>query len=98
MTSDINHPLRHYLGTDDDGGYQPSGCDDRLRVAFPNDYDRIVELLAPYLDEEHAPEDWTGQSLAEEAGYFVSKLQTKFPELDDLSIKGLANRWSFDWR
>jgi hypothetical protein len=98
MKSDLNHALKLYLGAEHDGGYQPTGCDDRLRAAFPNDYDRIVELLSPYLDEEHAPEDWTGRSLAEEADCFAGKLQTKFPELDDVSIEGLANRWSFDWR
>lgn len=98
MQSDINQLLKIYLGANDEGGYQPIGCDERLRAAFPKDYDRMVNIMSPYLSEDHPPENWAARTLAEEADHFAGKLRAKFPELDARSIKALANRWSYAWR
>ena len=94
---DINRVLRIYLGTDENGGFQPIGCEERLRSAFPTDYSRVMKLASPYLDEHHSP-DWSRGDLVEEGNRFAETLQQKFPELDEVCIRALANRWSFDYR
>ena len=96
MKADINHVLKVYLGADENGGYQPLYRDERMRQAFPDSYTRMMELIAPYLDEDQTP-DWANANpdLGEEANRFAAALRRKFPELDDITIKALANRWHF---
>ena len=96
MTADINQLLKLYLGADQNGGYEPLYREERLRKAFPNDHERMLELMAPYLNED-PPRDWT-RDLVEERDRFEAKLRQKFPELDAISARVLANRWSFDWK
>lgn len=94
---DINRVLRIYLGTDANGGFQPVGCEKRLRSAFPTDYSRMMELASPYLDEHQSP-DFSRGGLVEERDRFADALRQKFPELDDVCVRALANRWSYDYR
>ena len=98
MKPDINHVLKVYLGADDDGGYQPLYRDERMRQAFPDSYSQMMELIAPYLDEDQTP-DWSNGSLDlnQETHRFAATLRRKFPELDDITIKALSNRWHFGW-
>ena len=98
-TPDINHILKLYLGTDAKGGYQPIGCDERLRAAFPKDYARMIELISPYLAADQPQEDWgAADTLGQAADHFAEKLRHKFPELDATSIRALANRGAFGYR
>lgn len=98
MTPDINHILKVYLGADENGGYQPLYRDDRMRRAFPDSYSQMMELIAPYLDEDQTPGWPNGNAdLDQEANLFAASLRRKFPELDDITIKALANRWHFGW-
>ena len=97
MRFDVNQVLQLYLGAGADGGYQPIGCDERLRQAFPNDYSAAKAAIARYLDETHEP-DWARRSLAAETRRFITALEQKFPELEGISVKALANRWSYDWK
>jgi len=94
---DINHILRIYLDADADGAFQPFGCEERLRLAFPKDYSRVMKLASPYLDEHQSP-DWSRGDLVEESNRFAETLRQKFPELDDICIRALANRWAFDYK
>lgn len=98
MKPDVNRVLKVYLGTDENGGYQPLHRDERMRQAFPESYSRMMELIAPYLDEDPAPDRSNGTpDLNREAGRFAASLRRKFPELDDVTIKALAARWCFGW-
>jgi hypothetical protein len=98
MKPDINHVLTIYLGTDENGGYQPLYCDERMRQAFPDTHSQMMELIAPYLDEDQTP-DWSNANLDlnQEANRFAASLRRKFPELDDVTINALSNRWHFGW-
>ena len=96
-TSDINHVLKLYLGADASGGFQPIGCDERLRSAFPSDFSRLMQLMTRYLDEDHVP-DWSKRDWVEERDLFAGGLRQKFPELDDIIVRALANRWSFGYK
>lgn len=98
MNSDINYILKVYLGTDSRGGYQPVGIDQRMKQAFPNDHDAKMVLIAKYLEAEHPPTVWEKVGLAEEAEVFADKLANRFPELDAVAVRALANRWSFGWK
>jgi hypothetical protein len=97
-TPNINHVLKLYLGADANGGFQPIGCDERLRSAFPRDYARMIELMSPYLAEDRPPQDWSESTLSQESDRFATTLRQKFPELDTISIRALANRWSFGYK
>ena len=98
MSSDLNSILKVYLGTDSRGGYQPIGIDQRMKQAFPKDHDAKMALIAKYLEAEHPPADWEKTGLAEEAKVFAEKLANRFPELDAVAARALANRWSFGWK
>jgi hypothetical protein len=98
MQPDINQALKVYLGADANGGFQPIGCDERLRLAFPRDHARMMELMSRYLDEDHRPQDWSESTLSQETERFAKVLRQKFPELDAITISALANRWSFGWK
>lgn len=98
MKPDINHVLKVYLGADENGGYQPLYRDERMRQAFPDSYSRMMELIAPYLDEDQTPDRANANlDLRQEANRFAAALRRKFPELDDITIRALANRWHFGW-
>jgi hypothetical protein len=96
-TFDINYVLQLYLGADANGGFQPIGCDERLRSAFPSDYSRLMQLMTRYLGEDHVP-DCSKRDLVEERDLFAGRLRQKFPELDDMTVRALANRWSFGYK
>jgi hypothetical protein len=98
MKPDINHVLKVYLGTDENGGFEPIYCSERMRQAFPDSFSHMMELIAPYLDEGEPP-DWSkgNLDLIQEADRFAASLRRKFPELDDLIIRSLSNRWHFGW-
>ena len=97
MKPDINHVLRVYLGADEHGGYQPVFREERMRQAFPDKYAEMMELIAPYLEEDYWP-DWTQGDLIQETDRFEAKLRHKFPELDAIVVRALGNRWSFAWK
>jgi hypothetical protein len=93
----INHALKTYLGTGTTGGFQPIGCEERLRMEFPKNHAQVMELMSRYLDEDQKP-DWSKGDLIQETNRFIEALSQKFPELDAITIRALANRWSFGYR
>lgn len=96
MKPDINHVLKVYLGTDESGGYEPLYREERLRKAFPDSHSQMTELMAPYLEADQQ-RDWT-LDLVQERDRFESTLRQKFPELNAIIARALANRWSFGWK
>jgi len=97
MTTDINKLLKIYLGTDENGGYQPIGCEERIMSAFPIDYNQKMDLIAPYLNEEHSP-DWAKNDLLTECKKFEGVIHRKYPEIEKIVVRSLVNRWSFSWK
>ena len=97
MRPNINYVLKVYLGTNESGGYEPLYCDERMREAFPDTHSEMMELIAPYLAEDQEP-DWTKGDLVQESDRFEARLREKFPELDAIAAKALANRWCFGWK
>jgi hypothetical protein len=97
MRVDVNQALKVYLGADERGGYQPGDGSERLRQAFPREWGEMLAELSKYLNEDHVP-DWSARDLSEETRRFASSLKSKFPELNDVIARALANRWSFGWR
>ena len=94
---DINNILRIYLGTKN-GGFDPIGQgEDRLKQAFPRDWERMLVAIEPYLGVDHRP-DWSLHDLIEEGEIFAEILRKRFPELDDISVKALANRFTYGWK
>jgi hypothetical protein len=97
-TSDINSALRVYLG-DEHGGYQPIDTEERLRRAFPTEHDAVRAAIEPYLkEEEQFDYPASAESLAAAGDIFAQHLRAKFPELDPISVRGLANRFTFAWK
>ena len=96
MKLDINHILKVYLGTDEAGGYEPLYREERLRQAFPDTHSQMMELMAPYLEADRE-RDWT-LDLVQDRDRFETTLRQKFPELDAVIARALANRWSFGWK
>jgi hypothetical protein len=97
MKPDINAILKIYLGTNETGRFQPIGCDDRLRRAFPADHEEKRQLVARYLKADRTP-DWSKNDLIRERDLFAETLRKEFPELDEIIVKSLANRFAFGWR
>jgi hypothetical protein len=97
MKPDINYVLKVHLGADENGGYEPLYRDERMREAFPDTHSEMMELIAPYLAEDQEP-DWTKGDLVQERNRFEASLRKKFPELDAIAAKALANRWCFGWK
>lgn len=97
MNSGVNHILQIYLGTEGTGGYQPIGCEERLRRAYPADHAHKRKEIEQYLDEDHAP-DWSKRDLTQECDLLAAKLRTKFPQLDDISVRALVNRFAYSWK
>ena len=95
---DLNYVLKVYLGIDENGGYEPLYGEERMRQAFPDNYLQLKALIAPYLDEDQTP-DRSNENLdlIQEADRFADLLRSKFPELDDMTIRALSNRWHFGW-
>jgi len=56
----------------------------------------MTELMAPYLEADQE-RDWT-LDLIQDTQRFETTLRRKFPELDAVTARALANRWSFGWR
>jgi len=96
MKPDLNHVLKVYLGTDESGGYEPLYREERLRQAFPDSHSQMTELMAPYLEADQE-RDWT-LDLIQDTQRFETTLRRKFPELDAVTARALANRSSFGWR
>lgn len=93
----INEVLKIYLGTDDAGGFQPIGCEERMRHAFPADFDERMRAIDPYLAVDYTP-DWTRLDLIQAGNAFAEVLRKRFPELDEVVVKSLANQFTFSWR
>ena len=96
MKPDINHVLKVYLGTDETGGYEPIYREERLGQAFPETHAQMMELIAPYLQADHE-RDWT-VDLVQGRDQFEAILCQKFPELDPVIARALANRWAYSWK
>ena len=96
MKTDINRVLKVYLGADENGGYEPLYRDEPMRQAFPDSYPQMMEGIAPYLDEDQEP-DRTKSDLIQQAELFEVTLRQKFPELETIVVRALANRWHFGW-
>jgi hypothetical protein len=96
---DINQALRVYLG-DESGGYQPIGDpDERLLRAYPRDHHAVRRAIEPYLrEQERFTIDWNHHSLQRAAELFASTVRRRYPELDAISARGLASRFTFDWK
>ncbi len=97
MKKDINSILQIYLGTDQNGGYQPIGKDDRLKVAHPEQYDKVREIIKPYLDFEFTP-NWEKQTLNQAGDAFIKEILIIYPELTNLTARSLSNRFTYNWR
>jgi hypothetical protein len=97
MSSEVNAALRVYLGTDENGGFNPIGCEERLMRAYPADHAEKKKLIERYLAQSHAPE-WSKRDLIQEGEVFAHALKKKFPELDDVVVSSLTNRFTFNWR
>src|SRR5262245_32864179 len=98
MKPDVNHVLKVYLGTDATGGYEPLYCEERLKSAFPDNYLQLKELIAPYLAADQTPDRANEElDLIQQANGFADSLRSKFPELDDITVRALSNRWHFGW-
>jgi hypothetical protein len=95
--SDANTILRVYLDPDENGGFQPIGCEDRLSRAYGRDADAKKKEVERYLSFPHAP-DWKRHELIEEGEIYASLLRTHFPELHEVIVKALANRFMYNWR
>lgn len=92
----VNATLRVYLGSET-GGYQPLGDPrERVRRAFPDDHTSRSSLIATYLDEDMVI-DWDATSLDEAGDLFAEVLRQKYPELDAISVRGLASRMTYVW-
>lgn len=92
---EINKALKIFLGTDEYGGFQPIGCEDRLKNAYPNEYTELSKLLTPYLTIDGHFLEPSNESF-NQLDLFKNVLQERFPELDDISVRALVNRYSYD--
>ena len=50
-----------------------------------------------YLNTAHTP-DWSKHDLIQEGYLFASALKKQFPELDEISVRALTSRFTYDWR
>jgi hypothetical protein len=97
MSDDVNSLLKLYLGTDINGGFQPVGCDERLQHVYPHEHKAKKKLIDRYLEADRTP-DWSKHDLLHEGAIFSGMLREQFPELDDVVVRSLANRFMFGWR
>lgn len=96
---EVNRILRIYLGTDTRGGYQPIGREERLKKAYPTDHECKLKMIDRFLSAEASYKpDWTKQSLVQARDAFAEILRRQFPELEDVVVLALANRFVFGWR
>ena len=99
MVPNPNHVLAVFLGADANGGYTPTGGQERLTQAFPRDSGGVCELIEKYLEfPDYPPEEWASNDLAAAAAVYEQRLARAFPELDARCVSALANRWSYSWR
>ena len=95
MGPNISYALKTYLGADENGAYEPLYCEERLKQSFPEDHTEMMRLITPYLEVDRRPN--SGQELTEDADRFAEELRDRFPELDEIAVRALANRWHFGW-
>jgi len=65
--------------------------------AFPSDFLVRKKEIERYLEEDHAP-DWSKHDLIQAGDFYASVLKQKFPELEEIVVRSLANRFTFGWR
>lgn len=94
---DVNNVLQVYLGTDANGGYHPVGGDTRLRATFPDRYEQVREMIRPYL-ETGFREEWINETWEQTFSAYAAALKERFPELSDLTVRSLVNRFAYGWR
>jgi hypothetical protein len=97
MSTRLNGFLKCCLGTNQDGGYQPIGFSDRLQSVYSEATQEEQALLQEILSEDRSP-NWTSDSLTEEARLFEIVLAEKYPYLEPVVARALANRWAYGWR
>jgi hypothetical protein len=99
MAHDPSQVLTVYLGAGESGGYLPMGQEERLRKAFPRDFDSVRESIEKYLKfPDYPPTEWTTNDLAAAQGIYEQRLAQAFPELSARAVNALACRWSYSWR
>ncbi|MFT3781039.1 MAG: hypothetical protein QM790_03420 [Nibricoccus sp.] len=89
--------MKVYLGTDAAGGFQPIGCEERLKRAYRFDHAKRLQEIERYLEEDHTP-DWSKHDLIQAGNFVADVLKKKFPELEDVVVRSLANRFTFGWK
>lgn len=95
--SHLNSLLMLCLGSDESGGYQPVGFEERLQSVCSDASQEEQAIIERLLIEDWAP-DWKNASLSEEAQRFAEVLVHKYPDLEPVVARALANRWSYGWR
>jgi len=97
---DSNSVLITYLGAGVRGGYQPIGCEERLKSAYPTQFNQAKLLVEKYLNtmSDHPPNKWMSNDLAKERSIYESSLEAQYPELGKLAINSLACYWSYQWK
>ena len=99
MAFDASEVLVVYLGAGETGGYQPIGCDERLRAAYPRNFQVALAEIEKYLNfPDYPPPEWGSTDLATEQGIYEKRLAEAFPELSARAVNALACRWSYGWR
>ena len=73
------------------------GREQRERSEREEPRDVEVEPVRQHQLEADQERDWT-LDLGEDARRFEATLRQKFPELDPIVARSLANCWSFGWR
>ena len=99
MGFDPSEMLVVYLGADATGGYQPIGKEERLRKAYPHDFELALAAIEKYLQfPDYPPNEWSSDDLAKEQDIYAKRLARAFPELSARAVNALACRWSYGWR
>ena len=99
MSFDPSEVLVAYLGAGETGGYQPIGRDERLRAAYPRDFQAALAAIEKYLNfPDYPPPEWSSNDLAREQRIYEKRLADAFPELSARAVNALACRSSYGWR
>lgn len=94
---DINKALSVYLGTDERGGYLPVGKENRLQNHYGELVQQARDAIREYLQFDFRP-DWSKQDLGTVSDSLTQELRAQFPELALNVARGLANRFTYNWR
>ncbi len=97
MPIDNNAALQIYLGGRGSSGYLPFGHKERLRAAYGDQFENVLTTLSPYLNADHTP-NWQTSTYEAEPARYAQLLCETFPELNEISISSLVNRWSYNWK